>query len=301
VVRPGMTTTAQERRASLREQLSSGRLLRYPGAISPLTAVLIEEVGFDGCYVSGAALAADLALPDIGLTTLDEVAGRSGQIAAATDLPTIVDADTGFGEPMNVARTIQALEARGLAGCHLEDQVNPKRCGHLDGKSVVPIDEMVRRVRAAVSARTDVNFVVCARTDARAVEGLDAAIDRARAYVDAGADMVFPEALEGEAELAAFRAAIDVPLLANMTEFGKSPLLSSAALESLGVNLVIYPVTLLRLAMGAIEDGLRTILAEGTQESLVPSMQSRKRLYELLHYDDYSAFDADIVSFRRAQ
>ena len=299
MVRPGMTTTAQQRRATLREQLASGRLLRYPGAISPLTAVLIEEVGFDGCYVSGAALSADLALPDIGLATLDEVAGRSGQIAAATDLPTIVDADTGFGEPMNVARTIQTLEARGLAGCHLEDQVNPKRCGHLDGKSVVPTDEMVRRIRAAVSARADGNFVVCARTDARAVEGLDAAIERARAYVDAGADMVFPEALEGEAELAAFRAAFDVPLLANMTEFGKSPLLSAASLESLGFNLVIYPVTLLRLAMGAIEDGLRTILAEGSQESLVPSMQTRKRLYELLHYDDYASFDGDIVNFRR--
>jgi methylisocitrate lyase len=299
VVRPGMTTTAEQRRATLREQLGTGRLLRFPGAISPLTAVLIEELGFDGCYVSGAALAADLALPDIGLTTLDEVAGRSGQIAAATDLPTIVDADTGFGEPMNVARTIQTLEARGLAGCHLEDQVNPKRCGHLDGKSVVPTDEMVRRIRAAVSARADANFVVCARTDARAIEGLDAAIERARAYVDAGADIVFPEALADVAEFAAFRAAIDVPLLANMTEFGKSPLLSTDTLAGLGFNLVIYPVTLLRLAMGAIEDGLRTILAEGTQQSLVPSMQTRTRLYELLHYDDYSSFDDDIVNFRR--
>jgi methylisocitrate lyase len=297
VVRPGVSTTAEQRRATLREQLSSGRLLRFPGAISPLTAVLIEELGFDGCYVSGAALSADLALPDIGLTTLDEVAGRSGQIAAATGLPTIVDADTGFGEPMNVARTIQALEARGLAGCHLEDQVNPKRCGHLDGKTVVPTDEMVRRVRAAVTAKHDANFVVCARTDARAMEGLDAAIERARAYVDAGVDLVFPEALADEAEFAAFRAAIDVPLLANMTEFGKSPLLSAATLESLGFNLVIYPVTLLRLAMGAIEDGLRTLLADGTQESLVPAMQTRKRLYELLHYDDYAAYDAEIVNF----
>ena len=298
MVRPGLTTSAEQRRAGLREQLQSGRLLRFPGAISPLTAVLIEELGFDGCYVSGAALSADLALPDIGLTTLDEVAGRGGAIAGATDLPTIIDADTGFGEPMNVARTIQALEARGLAGCHLEDQVNPKRCGHLDGKSVVPTEEMVRRVRAAVTARRDANFVVCARTDARAIEGLDAAIDRARAYVDAGADMVFPEALADEAEFAAFRKAVDVPLLANMTEFGKSPLLSATTLESLGFNVVIYPVTLLRLAMGAIEDGLRTILAEGSQESLVPTMQTRKRLYELLHYDDYSAFDADIVTFR---
>ena len=298
MVRPGLTASAEQRRVTLRDQLRSGRLLRFPGAISPLTAVLIEELGFDGCYVSGAALSADLALPDIGLTTLDEVAGRGGAIAGATDLPTLIDADTGFGEPMNVARTIQTLEARGLAGCHLEDQVNPKRCGHLDGKTVVPTDEMVRRVRAAVTARRDANFVVCARTDARAIEGLDAAVDRAKAYVDAGADMVFPEALADEAELAAFRKAVDVPLLANMTEFGKSPLLSAATLESLGYNVVIYPVTLLRLAMGAIEDGLRTILAEGSQQSLVPAMQTRKRLYELLHYDDYAAYDADIVTFR---
>jgi methylisocitrate lyase len=278
--------------------LGSGRLLRFPGAISPLTAVLVEELGFDGCYVSGAALSADLALPDIGLTTLSEVADRGEQIAGATDLPTFIDADTGFGEPMNVARTIQTLEDRGLAGCHIEDQVNPKRCGHLDGKTVVPPEEMIRRIRAAASARRDPNFVICARTDARAIEGLDAAIERARAYVAAGADMVFPEALADEAEYEAFRAAVDVPLLANMTEFGKSKLLSATTLESLGVNLVIYPVTLLRLAMQAIEDGLRTILAEGSQESIVPKMQTRKRLYELLHYDDYSAFDSDIVNFR---
>jgi methylisocitrate lyase len=297
-LRFGPTADAGQRRVQLRESLASGRLLRFPGAISPLTAVLIEELGFDGVYVSGAALSADLALPDIGLTTLSEVADRGEQIAGASNLPTIIDADTGFGEPLNAARTVQALEARGLAGCHLEDQVNPKRCGHLDGKTVVPTDEMVRRVRAAVSARRDPNFVICARTDVRAIEGLDAAIDRAKAYVDAGADMIFPEALVDEAEFARFRAAVDVPLLANMTEFGKSELLSAKTLESLGINLVIYPVTLLRLAMGAIEDGLRTILAEGTQASIVPKMQTRKRLYELLHYDDYASFDADIVNFR---
>jgi methylisocitrate lyase len=294
-VTPGVAPA--DRRARFRGSLESGRLLKFPGAISPLTAVLIEELGFDGAYVSGAALSADLALPDIGLTTLSEVAARGEQIAAATDLPTLIDADTGFGEPMNVARTIQTLEDRGLAGCHLEDQVNPKRCGHLDGKTVVSADEMIRRVRAATSARRDPNFVICARTDARAIEGLDAAIERARAYVDAGADMIFPEALADESEFATFRAAIDVPILANMTEFGKSRLLTADTLASLGVNLVIYPVTLLRLAMGAIEDGLRTILADGSQESLVPKMQTRKRLYGLLHYDDYAAFDTDIVNF----
>jgi len=296
-LRSSSSLSPADRRSNFRELLSSGRLLRFPGAISPLTAVLIAELGFDGVYVSGAALAADLALPDIGLTTLSEVAHRGEQIAGASDLPTLIDADTGFGEPMNVARTVQTLEDRGLAGCHIEDQVNPKRCGHLDGKSVVSADEMIRRIRAAVSARRDPNFVICARTDARAIEGLNAAIDRARAYVDAGADMIFPEALVDESEFATFRSAIDVPLLANMTEFGKSKLLPAGTLESLGFNMVIYPVTLLRLAMGAIEDGLRTLLSEGTFESVVPKMQTRKRLYELLHYDDYAAFDAGIVNF----
>jgi methylisocitrate lyase len=296
-LKSGPGVSPADRRVHFRELLASGSLLRFPGAISPLTAVLIEELGFDGVYVSGAALSADLALPDIGLTTLSEVADRGEQIAGASDLPTLIDADTGFGEPMNVARTIQTLEDRGLAGCHIEDQVNPKRCGHLDGKTVVPTDEMIRRIRAATSARRDPNFVICARTDARAIDGLEAAIERARAYVDAGADMIFPEALADEAEFATFRASISVPLLANMTEFGKSRLLSASTLESLGMNMVIYPVTLLRLAMQAIEDGLRTILVEGSQESLVEKMQTRKRLYELLHYDQYAAFDADIVNF----
>ena len=295
-MRPGPDVSPADRRRHLRDQLASGRLLRFPGATSPLTAVLIEELGFDGVYVSGAVMSAELALPDIGLTTLSEVADRGERIAGATGLPTLIDADTGFGEPLNVARTVATLEARGLAGCHIEDQVNPKRCGHLDGKEVVPTEDMVRRIRAAAAARTDPQFVICARTDARAVEGLDAAVDRARAYVDAGADMIFPEALADEAELATFRAAIDVPLLANMTEFGKSPLLSASTLESLGMNVVIYPVTLLRLAMGAIEDGLRTILADGTQEGLLPRMQTRSRLYELLRYDQYTAFDADVAA-----
>ena len=179
---------------------------------------------------------------------------------------------------MSVARTIQSLEDAGLAGCHLEDQVNPKRCGHLDGRSVVPVDEMVRRLRAAVAARRDENFVICARTDARALEGLDGTIARARAY--AGADMIFPEALADATEFEAVRAAVDVPILANMTEFGKSELLTAGTLESIGVNVVIYPVTLLRLAMGAAEDSLRRLLADGTKAALVERMQTRARLYE---------------------
>ncbi|WP_235487563.1 isocitrate lyase/phosphoenolpyruvate mutase family protein, partial [Frankia sp. AvcI1] len=203
-----------------------------------------------------------------------------------------------FGEPMNVARTVQVLEDAGLAGCHLEDQVNPKRCGHLDGKSVVGTEEMVRRIRAAVAARRDPNFVLCARTDARAVEGLGAAAERAKAYVDAGADMIFPEAMTGLDEFAAMRAAVDVPILANMTEFGKSELFTVEQLGSVGVNLVIYPVTLLRLAMGAVEDGLHRIRDEGTQAGLTDRMQHRARLYEVLDYASYNVFDDSIFNFR---
>ncbi|GAB2637660.1 hypothetical protein GCM10027088_11920 [Nocardia goodfellowii] len=227
-------TGAAGKRAAFRAGLASGRIQRLPGAFNPLVAALIQELGFEGVYVSGAVLSAELALPDIGLTTLTEVTERGRQIARVTDLPVLIDADTGFGEPMNAARTVSLLEDAGLAGCHLEDQVNPKRCGHLDGKAVVPVAEMVRRVRAAVSARRDPNFVVCARTDARGTEGLAAAIDRAKAYADAGADLIFTEALADAAEFAKFRASVDIPLLANMTEFGKSALLPAAELESLG-------------------------------------------------------------------
>jgi methylisocitrate lyase len=287
-----------QKRKALRAGLASGRLQRLPGAFSPLVARAVDAHGFEGVYVSGAALAADLALPDIGLTTLTEVAGRGGQIARATDLPTLIDADTGFGEAANVARTIAALEDAGLAGCHLEDQVNPKRCGHLDGKEVVPTPVMLQRVRAAVEARTDPDFLICARTDARAIEGLDAAIDRAKAYVDAGADMVFPEALRTEAEFAAFRDAVDVPLLANMTEFGTSPALTARRLEDLGYNLVIWPVSSLRAAMGAVEDLFDTLDTEGTQASHVDRMQTRARLYELVDYASYSAFDEQLFDFK---
>ncbi|WP_282204577.1 methylisocitrate lyase [Kitasatospora fiedleri] len=290
------TTPAQRRRA-FREQLASGRLLRLPGAINPLSARLIQDLGFEAAYLSGAVLAADLGLPDIGLTTVTEIAQRAQQTTRATDLPVLIDADTGFGEPMNAARTVQLLEDAGVAGLHLEDQVNPKRCGHLDGKTVTPREQMVRRIRAAVDARRDPDFLLMARTDARSVEGLDAAIARAKAYVDAGADAVFPEALADLSEYEAFRKAVDVPLLANLTEFGKTPLLDTRTLTDLGYNIALYPVTLLRLAMGAIEDGLRTIAAEGTQESLLPRMQTRSRLYELLGYREYAAFDSAVFDF----
>ena len=294
----GATSSAADKRAAFRAGLNSDRLQRFPGAFSPLVAKLVAEIGFEGVYVSGAVLSADLGLPDIGLTTLSEVTARGAQIASVTDLPTLIDADTGFGEPMNAARTITLLEDAGLAGCHLEDQVNPKRCGHLDGKAVVSTAEMVKRLRGAVAARRDSNFVICARTDAAGIEGVDAAIERARAYTDAGADLIFTEALTGPADFDKFRAAVDIPLLANMTEFGKSELLSESQLTDIGYNVVIYPVTTLRLAMYAVESGLREIDAKGTQSDLLGQMQHRSRLYELLRYADYNQFDDEIFNFK---
>lgn len=290
-------TTPAGRRRSFREQLASGRLLRMPGAVNPYSARLIQEAGFEAVYLSGAVLAAELALPDLGLTSSTEIAARAQQIARVMDLPVLIDADTGFGEPMNAARTVQLMEDAGLAGLHLEDQVNPKRCGHLDGKTLVGRAEMARKVRAAVDARRDPDFLLMARTDARGPEGLEAAINRAKAYVDAGADAVFPEALADEAEFEAFRAAVDVPLLANMTEFGKGPLLNAATLENLGYNIAVYPVTLFRLAMGAVEDGLAALAADGTQQALLPRMQTRSRLYEVLGYEEYGAFDSAVFDF----
>ena len=232
------------------------------------------------------------------MTTLTEVATRGGQIARMTDLPCLIDADTGFGEPMNVARTIQELENAGLAGCHIEDQFNPKRCGHLDGKNMVDLDTAIKRIAAAADARRDPNFLIMARTDIRAVEGLDAAIDRAKALVDAGADAIFPEAMKSVAEFEAVCKAVDVPVLANMTEFGKSELFTRDDLAAAGVAMIIYPVTLLRSAMGAAERVLDAIAANGTQESSVPQMLTRARLYDLVDYEAYNHFDTGIFNFQ---
>ncbi|STC69759.1 methylisocitrate lyase [Corynebacterium pilosum] len=291
-------TTATDRRKALRESLNSSEITTLPGAFNPLTARLIEDIGgFNGVYVSGAVLANDLGLPDIGLTTLTEVAGRSRQIARATNLPVLVDADTGFGEPMSAARTISEFEDAGIAGFHLEDQVNPKRCGHLDGKEVVPQDLMVRRITAAVNERRDENFVICARTDAAGIEGIDNAIERAKAYADAGADLIFTEALYTPADFEKFRAAVDVPLLANMTEFGKTELLSAQTLEDIGYNAVIWPVSTLRVAMGATEEFLRDVAATGTNANWLDRMQHRSRLYELVKYEDYNAFDQQVFTY----
>ena len=291
------TITPAEKRKAFRAGLTSGTIQRFPGAFTPLSARLVQAKGFEGVYISGAVMANELGLPDIGLTTLSEVALRGGQIARNTDLPTLIDGDTGFGEPMNVARTVQMLEDAGVSGVHLEDQVNPKRCGHLDGKEVVDETTAVNRIRAAVQARRDPDFLIMARTDIRGVEGLQAATERAKALVDAGADAIFAEAMADLGEFEAMRTAVDVPILANMTEFGKSELVTVQQLQDVGVNRVIFPVSLLRIAMGAIERGLDALAAEGSLQSQVATMQTRARLYELVDYEAYGQFDNRIFTF----
>lgn len=291
------SVTPSEKRKAFRAGLASGTVQRFPGAFTPLTAPLIQQLGFEGVYISGAVMSAELGLPDIGLTTLSEVAERGRQISRMTDLPTLIDADTGFGEAMNVARAVHELEDAGVSGLHLEDQVNPKRCGHLDGKEVVGVDVAVQRIAAAVQARRDSDLVIMARTDIRGVQDLPAAIDRAKALEAAGADAIFPEAMATLDEFAAIRAAVDVPILANMTEFGKSPLFTHQQLADVGVNLVIHPVSLLRIAMGAIERELGLLAETGTLDGAVERMQTRARLYELNDYAAYGAFDEGIFDF----
>lgn len=293
------TITPAEKRKNFRAQLKTGNLLRFPGAFNPLASMMIEKKGFEGVYISGSVLSNELGYPDIGLTTLTEVAYRGRQIARTTSLPSIIDADTGWGEPMNVTRTIQEFIEMGLSGCHLEDQMNPKRCGHLDNKSVVSPDEMCKKIKAAVNGKKlDGNFLLIARTDSRAAEGLEAAIDRAKAYVDAGADMIFPEAMQNEKEFEAMRKAVSVPLLANITEFGKGRLFTHKELANLGYNLVIHPVSTFRLAMGAAEKGLDILNETGSLESALPMMQTRQALYDLTRYEDYNAFDQSIFNFK---
>ena len=286
--------TVAEKRTDFIKKLQSNKLLRFPGAYNPLCAKLIAKIGFDGVYVSGGVMSNDLGLPDIGLTTLEQVSLRSAQISRVTDLPTIVDVDTGFG---NCKKTIETFESKGLAGCHLEDQVAEKRCGHLDNKELVTKDEMVKKIKECVAARKDKNFLIIARTDANSVEGLDKTIDRIKSYEDAGADMIFPEAMKDENEFEKVRKNSKKYLLANMTEFGKSKLLSKKELENLGYNLVIYPVTTQRLAMKSAEDGLKSIFKDGHQNNIIDKMQTRKRLYELVEYEKYNTPDKKITDF----
>lgn len=290
--------TAEQKRSNLRSMLASPGIKQFPGAFNAVSAKLIQDKNFDGVYVSGAVIAADLGLPDIGLTTLSEVTSRAGAIARMTDLPVLADADTGFGEMLNLARTVQEFEAAGVSAIHIEDQVNPKRCGHLDGKAIVDRDTAVKRIASAVKARRDQNLIVMARTDARAIDDLPTTIDRIKALVDAGADAIFPEALLGLAEFEAVRKAVSVPVLANMTEFGKGDLFTKKQLEDVGIDIVIYPVSLLRAAMGAAERALDSLKRDGNLTAEISSMQTRSRLYELLGYAEYNEFDAGVFNFR---
>lgn len=289
--------TAEQKRSNLRSMLASPGIKQFPGAFNAVSAKLIQDKDFDGVYVSGAVIAADLGLPDIGLTTLSEVTSRAGAIARMTDLPVLADADTGFGEMLNLARTVQEFEAAGVSAIHIEDQVNPKRCGHLDGKAIVDRDTAVKRITSAVKARRDQNLIVMARTDARAIDDLPTTIDRIKALVDAGADAIFPEALLGLAEFEAVRKAVSVPVLANMTEFGKGDLFTKKQLEDVGIDIVIYPVSLLRAAMGAAERALDSLKRDGNLTAEISSMQTRSRLYELLGYAEYNEFDAGVFNF----
>lgn len=286
-----MTTNSPSPGARFRAALNDRPVL-IPGVFNAYVARMAERAGFKAVYQSGAALSAELAsVPDIGMITATEFAEQGRYLAGAVEIPVISDADTGFGEALAVERTVQLFEAAGLAGLHLEDQQMPKRCGHLSGKSLVSTNEMVGKVKAAVAARRDSDFVLIARTDARASEGMDAAIERAQAYVEAGADMIFPEAMESPEEFGRFAEELSVPLLANMTEFGKSPLLTARELGELGYAAVLFPVTMFRVANKAVENALKELAAQGTQNGILDKMQTRAELYDYLGYEGYDQRD----------
>lgn len=281
-------------------RLSAGRRLRQcwttgpialPGVFNALVARMAERAGFQAVYLSGGALSAGSGVPDVGLITLPEFVEQARLITQATTLPLVCDADTGFGEALNVERTVRLFESAGVAGIHLEDQQFPKRCGHLSGKSLVEPEVMVAKIRAATAARTDSDFVIIARTDARGVTSFADAVERAKRYVAAGADAIFPEAMETVEEFARFAENVPVPLLANMTEFGKSPLIDFATLSELGYRMVLYPLTAFRVAMKAAETTLHQLAALGHQRESVPKMLTRAELYDLLGYTGYEERD----------
>ncbi len=284
----------EEKRIDLDNKLSSNKILRVPGAFNPLTAKLIEEIGYDAVYVSGGVMSNDLGYPDIGLTTLKDVSNRSNQIARVTNLPTIVDIDTGF---KSCKDTIETFENFGISAVHIEDQIERKRCGHLENKKLISKEQMVQKIKDCVKAKKDKNFKIIARSDAKSVEGIDKMIERCKSYIDAGAEIIFPEALKDENEFEKVRKSLSSYLLANMTEFGKSKLLSFRELENLGYNIVLYPVTSQRLAMKNVEDGLRAIFTDGHQNNIIDMMQTRKRLYDLVDYEKYNSLDEKIYNF----
>jgi|TARA_Y100001970_G_scaffold276657_1_gene379674 methylisocitrate lyase len=284
----------KQKRKDFIGKLKSGKILRVPGAYNPLTAKLIEEIGYDAVYISGAVMSNDLGYPDIGLTTLEDVSRRSKQIARVTNLPTIVDIDTGF---KSCKKTIQTFEKNGVAAVHIEDQIERKRCGHLDNKELISRKKMEKKISQCFKAKKDKNFKIIARSDAKNVEGIDKMIDRCKSYIDAGAEIIFPEALNNEKEFEIVRKKLNAYLLANMTEFGKSKLLDYKTLENIGYNIVIYPVTTQRLAMRNVEEGLRAIFTDGHQKNILDNMQTRKRLYELVDYEKYNSLDERIYNF----
>lgn len=282
--------------ARLRELLAKGTVA-MPGGFNAISAKIIENVGFSALYISGASIANGVGgYPDIGFMTATEMAAQAGYIARSVNIPAIADADNGYGEAVNVFRTVQEYERQGLSGLHIEDQVIPKRCGHLDGKQVISVDQMREKIAAAVSARVNPDFLLIARVDSKAVYGFDEAVKRANAYMEAGADMIFPEALNTREEFAEFARQVKAPLLANMTEFGKTPYISVQEFESFGYNVVIFPMTAFRIMMKAVEDGMRLLKETGTQTDLLDRMTSREDLYRLIHYQDYERLDATLAT-----
>lgn len=281
-------------RISLGELLKKPGVIIAPGVFNPAIAIVAEKMGFKALYVSGAAITGSLGLPDLGVISLEELALQVKWIARVTKSPLIVDVDTGFGEAINVMRTVKVMEECGASAIQIEDQVLPKKCGHLSGKKLISVEEMAKKIRAAVRVRSTPDFLVIARTDARGVEGFEEAIKRAEAYLEAGADIIFPEALTSIEEFATFAKEVKAPLMANMTEFGKTPYIKVEEFERLGYKIVIFPVTTFRVAMGAVKKALRVILEEGTQKSLLKDMMTREEFYKLISYYEYEKLDSEV-------
>lgn len=289
MLRPPLSNPGKQ----LRDLMAEDTVL-LPGVFNAISALSATKAGAKGLYLSGAGVTnANLAVPDIALITLNEMAETAARVCEISQIPVIADADTGYGESLNVARTIIEMERSGLAGIHLEDQVSPKRCGHLEGKSLIDPKDMAKKLKAATETRRDESFMIIARTDARGVEGIQQAIDRAKLYADHGADAIFPEGLHNETEFEQFRRALDIPLLANMTEFGKTDIIPLSRFKSLGYNLVIFPMTAFRVMLKAIGEAYEELVSTGTQAGMLDRMRTRKELYELIEYDAYNALDQE--------
>ncbi len=284
--------------AGLRKLLSQ-RSIMVPGAFNAMSALIAEKTGFDAVYISGSGVAGNMGLPDLSVTTLTEVVEECRRMASAVKLPVIVDADTGFGETVNVIRTVRDLEHAGASAIHIEDQVLPKRCGHLKGKRVVPVEDMLLKIEAARSARKDRDFMIIVRTDSRAVEGFDSAVERIKEYVRAGADAIFPEALETEDEFREVASKFSLPLMANMTEFGKSPLLSYDELSSMGYRMVLFPLTAFRTMLKSVENIYSVLKEKGTQRESMDMLMTRKEYYEYIRYDEYEREDSELLDRAR--